>query len=67
MYKEKIVNVETGEETWRDFTEAEVLEIRKAQEKIAKDFELAETRRLNRLALLEKLGITEEEAELLLS
>ena len=67
MYKEKIVNVETGEETWRDFTEAEVLEIRKAQEKIAKDFELAETRRLNRLALLEKLGMTEEEAELLLS
>ena len=33
MYKEKIVNIATGEETWRDYTEAEVAEVEAAQEK----------------------------------
>jgi hypothetical protein len=31
MYKEKIVNLETGEETWRDYTEAEIAEVEAAQ------------------------------------
>jgi len=67
MYKEKIVNAITGEETWRDYTDEEVAEVEAAKAKAA---ELATERDLvekAKLALLEKLGITEEEAKLLLS
>lgn len=67
MYKEKIVNVETGEETWRDYTPEEIAAVEKAQaetaELLAKQAELAAAKS----ALLEKLGITDDEAKLLLS
>ena len=67
MYKEKIVNVETGEETWRDYTAAEIAEVEAAQaEAAAKATELAE-KEAARKAIFDKLGITEEEAKLLLS
>lgn len=66
MYKEKIINLETGEETWRDYTPAEIAEVEKAQAEAvaiaAKEAEAAAAR----AALLAKLGITEEEAKLLL-
>lgn len=66
MYKEKIVNLETGEETWRDYSAAEIAEVEKAQaEAAARIAELAE-KDAARQALLTKLGITEEEARLLL-
>jgi hypothetical protein len=35
MYKEKIVDALTGEETWRDYTEAEIAEVEAAQVKSA--------------------------------
>jgi hypothetical protein len=67
MYQEKIVNVATGEETWRDYTAAEIKDIEAAQA-------LAEKKRLETVAkeaarelLLTKLGITADEAKLLLS
>jgi len=67
MYKEKIINLETGEETWRDYTPAEIAEVERAQaeaaELAAKQAEAAAAK----AALLAKLGITEEEAKLLLS
>jgi hypothetical protein len=31
MYKEKIVDVTTGEETWRDYTQQEITEVQNAQ------------------------------------
>jgi predicted HicB family RNase H-like nuclease len=62
MYKEKIVNVETGE----DFTAAEIAEVEKAQaESAARIAELA-AKDAARKAIFDKLGITEEEARLLL-
>ena len=66
MYKEKIVNIATGEETWRDYTEAEIAEVEKAQ--AAAQIEIAKqaAKAHERSALLAKLGITEEEAALLL-
>lgn len=67
MYREKIVNVETGEETWRDYTPEEIAAVEKAQaemdEFLAKQAQTAAAK----AALLEKLGITEDEAKLLLS
>lgn len=35
MYKEKIVNVLTGEETWRDYTDAQIAEVEKFEAEIA--------------------------------
>lgn len=65
MYKEKIYDIKTGEETWRDYTAEEILEIEKAQvEANARALELAE-KKAARKAILEKLGLTEEEAKLL--
>lgn len=70
MYKEKIINLETGEETWRDYTPAEIAEVEKAQaEAAARAAELAEKATeaaAAKAALLAKLGITEEEVKLLL-
>ena len=66
-YKEKIINLETGEETWRDFTDEEIAELEKAQQERAKKQAEAEAKAAEKSALLVKLGITEEEAKLLLS
>ena len=65
----KNVNVETGEETIfeRDETDQEKTE-RLATEKAYKDFKAElETKATAKAALLSKLGITAEEAQLLLS
>jgi len=66
MYKEKIVNTITGEEIWRDLTSAEVVEIEKAQAEIAIKATKQAEAQAQRQALLDKLGITEDEAKLLL-
>jgi hypothetical protein len=61
-----IVNVETGEETLRELNKAE-----KDQQKIDEVIEInrkaeAEAKAAQRQALLTRLGITEEEARILL-
>jgi hypothetical protein len=67
MYREKIVNAETGEETWRDYTEAEIAQVEAAKAE-AETLRLAhEAKATQKAALLVKLGITESEAALLLS
>jgi hypothetical protein len=67
MYKEKIVNVATGEETWRDFTDAEIAEVEAAQAQSAERQAQAEAKEAARQAVLTKLGLTADEAKLLLS
>ncbi len=67
MYKEKIVNVQTGEEIWREFSKEEIAEVEAAQAAYAKQFAEIEQKQAARLAVLEKLGLSEEEAKLLLS
>lgn len=65
-YKEKIIDSQTGEETWRDYTPEEITEVEKALAKAKiKEAEQA-AKAEQRAALLERLGITEEEAKLLL-
>ena len=62
----KIVNCETGEEIIRDATDAEIEQIAKDKaEAFARKAE-AEAKAAQKAALLERLGITEDEARLLL-
>lgn len=64
MYKEKIINIATGKETWRDFTPEEIAEVEKqklkTQQEISKIKE-REAARQSALAKLAALGLTEEE------
>jgi hypothetical protein len=63
----KIYNCETGEEIVRDATAAEIAQMEiDAANAEAKKIE-AETKATAKVALLTKLGITAEEAKLLLS
>ena len=70
-YFEKIINVETCEETLKEFTEIEEknqdLLIAKNLEISQKEAELEAKAQIEKAALLDKLGITAEEAKLLLS
>jgi hypothetical protein len=62
----KIVNTQTGEEIIRDATAEEIAQMAKdAQETSEREAE-AEARAAQKAALLNKLGITEDEARLLL-
>jgi len=64
MYKEKIIDHATGQETWRDYTPEEIAlaeELRiKAEEQIKKLAE-RESKRQSALNKLIDLGLTEEE------
>lgn len=65
-YQEKIINIETGEETWRDYTPAEIAQVEKAQtEAAAKSAEQAE-KDAARMVIFNKLGLTEDEVKVLL-
>jgi len=64
MNKEKIVNVTTGEETYRNYTDAENDAVAAAQaEKAAinAEFEAKATARASALAKLAELGLTPDE------
>ena len=64
MYKEKIINHETGEITWRDYTEEEIkaVELAKVEAKKRVDaMNTIENMRQSALSKLIDLGLTEEE------
>lgn len=63
----KFVNAETGEEIEREMTAEELAQHKKDIESIKEERKLEAERKAKREALLERLGITEEEARLLLS
>lgn len=63
----KIINVETGEEIEREMNAAEIAQINADKEEfLARQAEIA-AKEAARQALFDKLGITAEEAKLLLS
>lgn len=66
MYKEKIIDAVTGEESWRDFTKDEIAALEAQQKEIAASLAALEEKQLAKKAILEKLGLTEEEAKVLL-
>lgn len=63
----KIVNCETGEEIVRDATALEIAQIKLDADNAAIAQAEAEAKATAKAALLSKLGITEEQAKLLLS
>lgn len=67
MSQIKEVNALTGEEIERDMTEDELAENAKLIEKWEKEEEIRLRNKQAKDSILEKLGITEEEAKLLLS
>jgi hypothetical protein len=62
----KIVNVSTGEEIVRDATSSEIAQMELDAANVAARKAEAESKATARQALLTKLGITAEEAQLLL-
>ena len=62
----KIVNAETGEEVERPMTAAEFKQYEAEQSAYAAKTEAEESKASEKAALLERLGITAEEAALLL-
>jgi hypothetical protein len=69
-YYETIFNVQTGETTTRDYTEKEIAELEAEAAKIESERFIAEakakTKEAERAELLARLGITADEAKLLL-
>ena len=63
----KIVNAETNEEVIRDATAAEIAQMKLDAEQSATEKTQAEAKATAKAALLNKLGISESEARLLLS
>ena len=66
--KEKIVNIATGEESWRDYTSEEIAEIEKAKIEIeanlAKEAEL-KAKRQSALIKLQAIGLDENDLKAL--
>ena len=63
----KLVNAETGEETQREMNAAELVQWEKDTAEQAATAQAEATKAAEKAALLAKLGITAEEATLLLS
>lgn len=63
----KLVNAETGEEIEREMNAEELAEVAKLQAKWNEELSALDSVKEAKFALLERLGITEEEAKLLLS
>lgn len=66
VLKEKIVNIETGEETWRDYTPEEMAAVETAKAIAEAYLAEAQAKEAARKAVLEKLGLTADEAAALL-
>ena len=65
MYREKIVNIVTGEESFRDYTAEEIAQVEAAQVEAEQRLsEIAEKEKA-RTAIFEKLGLSTEEIEIL--
>jgi hypothetical protein len=65
-YQEKIFNIQTGETIFRDYTPEEIAQVEAEEAAAAEKLAELEAKAAAKAALLEKLGITEEEAKLLL-
>lgn len=68
MYKEKILDVLTGEITYRDYTAEEIAEVEKAQAESAKQLaeqQAREAKKATALAKLVALGLTTDDLKAL--
>lgn len=65
--KEVIINAETGEVSERVFSQKEIEELIKTNAESKAKFDAIQQKQNEKFAILEKLGLSEEEARLLLS
>jgi regulator of protease activity HflC (stomatin/prohibitin superfamily) len=68
MYREKIIDVKSGEETWRDYTPEEIAQVQAAQaeaQAMAEAEAQAEAKRQVALAKLAALGLEEDDLKAL--
>ncbi len=68
MYKEKIVDIETGEETWRDYTPEQIAEAEAMQQKVieaAEKLQIEAEKKAAALAKLSALGLDEDDLKAL--
>lgn len=61
VLKEKIVDVATGEETWREYTAEEIAKVEAAKAELAAEREAVLAAAAARKAILEKLGLSADE------
>ena len=66
-FTETIINLETGETIVRDYTEAEIEQVLAERAETEAKTVAQAAKELEKAALLAKLGITDDEAKLLLS
>lgn len=66
MFKEKIIDLATGEETYRDYTAEEIAAVEAAQTESLALAKAEAEKQAARQGLLDRLGITADEAKLLL-
>jgi len=66
-YFERIVNVQTGETTEREYNEKEIKEVEAKQAEVALLAEAEAQKAADKAALLARMGLTDDEARLLLS
>lgn len=64
--REKIIDALTGEETWREFTNEEIVAYEKDQIKLAEIQAEAEAKATARQAIADRLGLTADELQVLL-
>jgi hypothetical protein len=67
IYLERIVDVETGETTERPYTSEEIAKVEAAQAEVEERQKTKAALAAEKVSLLARLGITEDEAKLLLS
>jgi hypothetical protein len=65
-YSEVIYDIQTQTETFRAYTKEEIAEVEAVKAKIAADAKISAEQELQRIAVLDKLGLSAEEAAVLL-
>jgi hypothetical protein len=65
MYKEKIVDVTTGQITFRDYTEEEIIEVEKAKEESEIENDALLAKQAAKREVFAKLGLTEDDFQTL--
>ncbi len=66
MYKEKIIDLTTGEETWRNYTAEEIAEVKAAEEAAKLQAIDLAAKDAARQVVLDKLGLSADELAALL-
>lgn len=65
MYKEKIIDVSTGEITFRDYTQEEIIEVEKAKEEAQIENDALLAKQAAKREVFAKLGLTEDDFQTL--